>query len=74
MRKIIHIDCDCFYAALEMRDDPSLRGKALAVGGSPDKRGVVATCSYEARAYGVDRKSTRLNSSHLKLSRMPSSA
>ena len=53
MRKIIHIDCDCFYAALEMRDDPSLRGKALAVGGSPDKRGVVATCSYEARAYGV---------------------
>lgn len=36
-----------------MRDDPSLRGKALAVGGSPDKRGVVATCSYEARAYGV---------------------
>ena len=43
VRKIIHIDCDCFYAALEMRDDPSLRGKALAVGGSPDKRGVVAT-------------------------------
>ena len=52
-RKIIHIDCDCFYAAIEMRDDPSLAGKPLAVGGSPDKRGVVATCNYDARAYGV---------------------
>ena len=52
-RKIIHIDCDCFYAAIEMRDDPSLAGKPLAVGGSPDKRGVVATCNYEARAYGL---------------------
>ena len=53
MRKIIHIDCDCFYAAIEMRDDPRLAGKPLAVGGSPDKRGVVATCNYEARAWGV---------------------
>jgi DNA polymerase-4 len=52
-RKIIHIDCDCFYAAIEMRDDPSLAGKPLAVGGSPDKRGVVATCNYEARVYGL---------------------
>ncbi|MDE3736099.1 DNA polymerase IV [Pseudomonas sp. BN415] len=52
-RKIIHIDCDCFYAAIEMRDDPALAGKPLAVGGSPDKRGVVATCNYDARAYGV---------------------
>ena len=52
-RKIVHIDCDCFYAAIEMRDDPSLAGKPLAVGGSPDKRGVVATCNYEARAYGL---------------------
>ncbi|RMR55783.1 DNA polymerase IV [Pseudomonas cichorii] len=52
-RKIIHIDCDCFYAAIEMRDDPSLATKPLAVGGSPDKRGVIATCNYEARAYGV---------------------
>lgn len=52
-RKIIHIDCDCFYAAIEMRDDPTLAGKPLAVGGSPDKRGVVATCNYEARAYGL---------------------
>lgn len=52
-RKIIHIDCDCFYASIEMRDDPLLRGKPIAVGGTPDKRGVVATCNYEARAYGV---------------------
>lgn len=53
MRKIIHIDCDCFYAAVEMRDDPRLANRPLAVGGSPDKRGVIATCNYEARAYGV---------------------
>lgn len=52
-RKIIHCDCDCFYAAVEMRDDPSLRGKPLAVGGRPDQRGVVATCNYEARKFGV---------------------
>ena len=52
-RKIIHIDCDCFYAAIEMRDDPELAGKPLAVGGSADRRGVIATCNYEARAYGV---------------------
>ncbi|MEX6500968.1 DNA polymerase IV [Pseudomonas zhanjiangensis] len=53
VRKIIHVDCDCFYAAIEMRDDPSLAGKPLAVGGSADRRGVIATCNYEARAYGV---------------------
>ncbi|MDI6524512.1 DNA polymerase IV [Pseudomonas otitidis] len=52
-RKIIHIDCDCFYASIEMRDDPSLVGRPLAVGGSADRRGVIATCNYEARAYGV---------------------
>ncbi|WP_426149266.1 DNA polymerase IV [Pseudomonas sp. DC3000-4b1] len=52
-RKILHIDCDCFYAAIEMRDDPRLAGKPLAVGGSADRRGVIATCNYEARAYGV---------------------
>ena len=52
-RKIIHVDCDCFYAAIEMRDDPSLAQKPLAVGGSADRRGVIATCNYEARAYGV---------------------
>lgn len=53
VKKIIHCDCDCFYAAIEMRDNPALRGKPLAVGGKPDQRGVVATCNYEARRYGV---------------------
>jgi DNA polymerase-4 len=53
MRKIIHCDCDCFYAAVEMRDDPALRGKPLAVGGRAEERGVIATCNYEARAFGV---------------------
>jgi DNA polymerase-4 len=53
VRKIIHCDCDCFYASVEMRDDPSLRGRPLAVGGRQDQRGVVATCNYEARAFGI---------------------
>jgi len=53
LKKIIHCDCDCFYAAVEMRDDPSLRSLPVAVGGRPDQRGVVATCNYEARRYGV---------------------
>lgn len=53
VRKIIHIDCDCFYAAVEMRDDPGLVGWPIAVGGEPGSRGVVATCNYEARAHGV---------------------
>ncbi len=52
-RKIIHCDCDCFYAAVEMRDDPSLAGRPLAVGGRAETRGVIATCNYEARAFGV---------------------
>ncbi len=53
LRKIIHIDMDSFYASVEQRDFPELRHKAIAVGGSPDGRGVVATASYEARKYGV---------------------
>jgi len=52
-RKIIHIDMDAFYAAVEQRDFPQYRNKPLVVGGSPDSRGVVATCSYEARRFGV---------------------
>jgi DNA polymerase IV len=53
VRKIIHCDCDCFYAAVEMRDDPALRGLPLAVGGRAEQRGVVATCNYEARRFGI---------------------
>ncbi|MBK1883234.1 DNA polymerase IV [Luteolibacter pohnpeiensis] len=51
MRKIIHIDMDCFYAAIEERENPSLRGKPVAVGGS-SRRGVLTTANYEARKYG----------------------
>lgn len=52
-RKIIHVDCDCFYAAVEVRDNPALRGRPVAVGGDPGRRGVIATCNYEARRDGV---------------------
>ncbi|MEZ9596140.1 DNA polymerase IV [Shewanella sp. 10N.261.52.F9] len=53
MQKIIHVDMDCFYAAVEMRDFPELRGKPIAVGGRSDRRGVISTCNYEARQFGV---------------------
>lgn len=53
MRKIIHLDMDCFFAAVEMRENPKLVGRPVAVGGSPAGRGVISTCNYEARKFGV---------------------
>ncbi|WP_166837899.1 DNA polymerase IV [Rheinheimera pleomorphica] len=53
MRKIIHIDMDCFFAAVEMRDNPALRHVPVAIGGSRQARGVISTCNYPARAFGV---------------------
>jgi DNA polymerase IV len=53
VRTIIHLDMDCFYAAIEVRDKPELAGKPVAVGGARDRRGVLTTCNYEARKFGV---------------------
>lgn len=53
VRKIIHIDMDCFYAAVEVRDNPILSGQPVAVGGAANRRGVLSTCNYEARKFGL---------------------
>ncbi|MGO3799592.1 MAG: DNA polymerase IV, partial [Vibrio casei] len=52
-RKIIHVDMDCFFAAVEMRDFPEYKNVALAVGGNSKQRGVISTCNYRAREFGV---------------------
>ena len=53
MRKIIHIDMDCFFAAVEMREDPALASVPLAIGGAAERRGVISTCNYVARRFGI---------------------
>src|SRR5665811_1857283 len=50
---LLHVDMDAFFAAIEQRDNPALRGRPVIVGAPPDRRGVVSTCSYEARVFGV---------------------
>lgn len=53
MRKILHVDCDCFFAAVEMRENPRLCHVPIAIGGHSDRRGVISTCNYPARTLGI---------------------
>ena len=65
MRQVLHVDCDCFFAAVEMRDEPKYQNVPIAIGGSSDRRGVISTCNYPARKYGV--RSAMASSQALKL-------
>lgn len=53
MRKVLHVDCDCFFAAVEMRENPQFCHIPIAIGGTSDRRGVISTCNYPAREFGV---------------------
>ena len=53
MRKVLHIDCDCFFAAVEMRENPQLCHVPIAIGGHSERRGVISTCNYPARKFGI---------------------
>ena len=53
MRKVLHVDCDCFFAAVEMRENPQLCHVPIAIGGHSDRRGVISTCNYPAREFGI---------------------
>jgi len=64
-RQVLHVDCDCFYAAVEMREKPEYKNVPIAIGGARDRRGVISTCNYPARKYGV--RSAMASSQALKL-------
>ena len=65
MRQVLHVDCDCFFAAVEMRDEPKYLNVPIAIGGASDRRGVISTCNYPARKFGV--RSAMATSQALKL-------